>query len=93
MPPQGIIDPKTPVNARVTSLSPHDDGPEPIPGSVSLGGGQQLTQQPGALHRSLGQQTPLVVRKKPLWISCPDPVQSRWRDKVGGPVHDYRLVA
>jgi hypothetical protein len=46
-----------------------------------------------ALHRSLGQQAPLVVGKKPLRISDPDSAQLRRSDKLGGLVHEYRLVA
>jgi hypothetical protein len=45
------------------------------------------------LHRSLGQQAPLAAEKKPLRISHPDPVQLRRRDKLGGLVHEDRLVA
>ena len=44
-------------------------------------------------HRSLGQQAPLTVGKKPLRISYPDPGQLRRSDKLGGLIHEYRLVA
>ena len=44
-------------------------------------------------HRSLGQQAPLAVGKKPLRISDPDPARLRRSDKLGGLVHEYRLVA
>ena len=44
-------------------------------------------------HRSLGQQGPLTVGKKPLRISDPDPGQLRRSDKLGGLIHEYRLVA
>jgi hypothetical protein len=37
LPPQGIADPKTPVDARVSSRSPHDDGLQPIPGRREFG--------------------------------------------------------
>jgi len=40
-----------------------------------------------------GQQAPLVVGKKPLRISDPDSAQLRRSDKLGGLVHEYRLVA
>jgi hypothetical protein len=33
------------------------------------------------------------VGKKPLRISDPDPGQLRRSDKLGGLVHEYRLVA
>src|ERR1035437_5512895 len=35
----------------------------------------------------------LAAEKKPLRIGDPDPVQLRRRDKLGGLVHEYRLVA
>jgi transposase InsO family protein len=44
-------------------------------------------------HRSLGQQAPRTVGKKPLRISDPDPGQLRRSDKLGGLVHEYRFVA
>jgi len=44
-------------------------------------------------HRSLGQQAPRTVGKKPLRISDPDPGQLRRSDKLGGLIHEYRLVA
>jgi transposase InsO family protein len=44
-------------------------------------------------HRSLGQQVPRAVGGKPLRISHPDPAQLRRSDKLGGLVHEYRLVA
>jgi len=36
---------------------------------------------------------PLTVGKKPLRISDPDPGQLRRSDKLGGLIHEYRLVA
>ena len=36
---------------------------------------------------------PFAAEKKPLRIGDPDPVQLRRRDKLGGLVHEYRLVA
>jgi hypothetical protein len=44
-------------------------------------------------HRPLGHQAPLAAEKKPLQISDPDPTQLRWIDRLGGLVHQYRLVA
>jgi len=44
-------------------------------------------------YRSLGQQVPLAVGGRPLRISHPDPAQLRRSDKLGGLVHEYRLVA
>ena len=44
-------------------------------------------------HRSLGQQVPRTVGNKPLRISGPDPGQLRRSDKLGGLIHEYRLVA
>src|ERR1035437_5289258 len=45
------------------------------------------------LPHSLGQKAPLVVGKKPLRISDPDSAQLRRSDKLGGLVHEYRLLA
>jgi hypothetical protein len=44
-------------------------------------------------HRSLCQQAPLAVGKKPLRISDPDPALLRRSDKLGGLIHQYRLAA
>jgi hypothetical protein len=44
-------------------------------------------------HRSLGQQAPLAVEKKPMRIGDPDPRKLRRSDKLGGLIHEYRLVA
>jgi transposase InsO family protein len=44
-------------------------------------------------HRSFGQQAPLAGKKRRLQTSDPDPAQLRRRDKFGGLVHEYRLVA
>jgi putative transposase len=39
------------------------------------------------------EPVPFAAEKKPLRIGDPDPVQLRRRDKLGGLVHEYRLVA
>jgi hypothetical protein len=39
------------------------------------------------------EPAPFAAEKKPLRIGDPDPVQLRRRDKLGGLVHEYRLVA
>jgi transposase InsO family protein len=44
-------------------------------------------------HRSLGQQAPLTMGRTQLWIRYPDPAQLQRSDKLGGLVHEYRLVA
>ena len=44
-------------------------------------------------HRSLGQQAPVAVRMTPQRISHPDPARLRRSDKLGGLIHEYRLVA
>jgi putative transposase len=44
-------------------------------------------------HRSLGQRAPLAMAKTKPRISEPDPAQLRRSDKLGGLVHEYRLVA
>jgi len=44
-------------------------------------------------HRSLGQRAPLAMAKTKPRISEPDPAQLRRIDKLGGLVHEYRLVA
>src|ERR1019366_5322517 len=44
-------------------------------------------------HRSLGQQAPLAMGKKPLRFRDPDPARLRRSDKLGGLIHEDRLVA
>jgi putative transposase len=44
-------------------------------------------------HRSLGQQAPVAVGMTPQRISHPDPARLRRSDKLGGLIHEYRLVA
>jgi putative transposase len=44
-------------------------------------------------HRSLGQQAPLMTEKKPMQNGDADSGQLRRTDRLGGLVHEYRLVA
>jgi transposase InsO family protein len=44
-------------------------------------------------HRSLGQQVPNAAGKTPRLVNDPDPARLRRTDKLGGLIHEYRLVA
>jgi putative transposase len=44
-------------------------------------------------HRSLVQRAPLDVGKKSVPTGDPDPARLRRRNKLGGLIHEYRLVA
>jgi transposase InsO family protein len=44
-------------------------------------------------HRSLAQRAPLAPESVPRRISAPDPTRLRRTDKLGGLIHEYRLVA
>ena len=44
-------------------------------------------------HRSLDQAAPLATTPEPVQNLDPDPTQLRRTDKLGGLIHEYRLVA
>jgi transposase InsO family protein len=44
-------------------------------------------------HRALDRQARITVEKRPLPNREPEPAQLRRNDKLGGLVHEYRLVA
>jgi len=44
-------------------------------------------------HRSIAQNAPLAASPKPPLTSCPDPLQLRRSDLLGGLIHEYELTA